>query len=95
MVNWAVLSDEQTSKGWPFSLLNDEQMSNKVRVEHQPVNKPLIRPAISWGKRLARIPISTKVSDFRKPKGKNETHEPRKKGPWLVGLYRGLYYPVI
>ena len=21
--------------------------------------------------------------------------EPRKKGPWLVGLYRGLYYPVI
>ena len=28
--------DEQTSKGWPFSLLNDEQMSNKVRVEHQP-----------------------------------------------------------
>ena len=22
--------------GWPFSLLNDEQMSNKVRVEHQP-----------------------------------------------------------
>ena len=34
--DWAVLSDEQTSKGWPFSLLNDEQMSNKVRVEHQP-----------------------------------------------------------
>ena len=25
--------------GWPFSLLNDEQMSNnKVGVEHQPVN---------------------------------------------------------
>ena len=28
--------DEQMSKGWPFSLLNDEQMSNWVGVEHQP-----------------------------------------------------------
>ena len=34
---WVVLSDEQMSKRWQFSLLNDEQMSNKVRVEHQPV----------------------------------------------------------
>ena len=34
---WAVLSDEQMSKGWPFSLLNDEQMSNWLGVEHQPV----------------------------------------------------------
>ena len=34
---WAVLSDEQMSNGWSHSLLNDEQMSNKVRVEHQPV----------------------------------------------------------
>ena len=34
--NWAVLSDEQMSKGWPFSLLNDEQMSNWVGVKHQP-----------------------------------------------------------
>ena len=33
---WAVLSDEQMSYGWPFSLLNDEQMSNKLGVEHQP-----------------------------------------------------------
>ena len=33
----AVLSDEQMSNGWPFSLLNDEQMSNKVGVEHPPV----------------------------------------------------------
>ena len=33
-----MLSDEQMSNGWSFSLLNDEQMSNKVRVEHQPVN---------------------------------------------------------
>ena len=32
-----MLSDEQMSKRWPFSLLNGEQMSNKVRVEHQPV----------------------------------------------------------
>ena len=37
-VNWLVLSDEQTSKRWQFSLLNDEQMSNKVGVKHQPVN---------------------------------------------------------
>ena len=34
--NWAVLSDEQMSNGWPYSLLNDEQMRNKVRVEQQP-----------------------------------------------------------
>ena len=26
--------------------------------------------------------------------GKGEAPEPRKKGPWLVGLYRG-YYPVV
>ncbi len=32
MIDWAVLSDEQMSKGWPFSLLNDEQMSNWVGV---------------------------------------------------------------
>ena len=36
-VCWLVLSDEQMSKGWPFSLLNDEQMSNWLGVEHQPV----------------------------------------------------------
>ena len=35
--NWLVLSDEQMSKGCPFSLLNDEQMSNWLGVEHQPV----------------------------------------------------------
>ena len=29
---WVVLSDEQRSKRWPFSLLNDEQMSNWVGV---------------------------------------------------------------
>ena len=37
-IGWAVLSDEQTSNGWPFSLLNGEQMSNKVGVQHQPVD---------------------------------------------------------
>ena len=37
MIFWAVLSDEQMRNEWPFSLLNDEQMSNKVGVEHQPV----------------------------------------------------------
>ena len=35
--NWQVLSDEQMSKEWPFSLLNDEQMSNWLGVEHCPV----------------------------------------------------------
>ena len=34
--NWAVLSDEQMSNGWPCSLLNGEQTSNKVGVDHQP-----------------------------------------------------------
>ena len=33
---WLVLSDEQMSKRWPFSLLNDEQMSNWVGVKHLP-----------------------------------------------------------
>ena len=32
-----MLSDEQMSKGLPFFLLNDEQMSNWLGVEHQPV----------------------------------------------------------
>ena len=31
-----MLSDEQMRKIWPFSLLNDEQMSNKVGVKHLP-----------------------------------------------------------
>ena len=34
---WQVLSDEQMSKEWSFSLLNDEQMSNWLGVEHCPV----------------------------------------------------------
>ena len=34
---WVVLSDEQMSNKWQFSLLNDEHMSNKLGVEHQPV----------------------------------------------------------
>ena len=38
LVDWAVFSDEQMRKRWPFSLLNDEQMSNKVWVKHQPVD---------------------------------------------------------
>ncbi len=37
--NWAVLSDEEMSNGYPISLLNDEQMNNWVGVEHQPDNK--------------------------------------------------------
>ena len=39
IIAWAVLSDEQMRKIWPFSLLNDEQMSNTVGVEHQPAIK--------------------------------------------------------
>ena len=35
-LHWLVLGDEQTSKKWPFSLLNDEQMSNWVGVKHLP-----------------------------------------------------------
>ena len=35
-IYWLVLSDEQMSKRWPFSLLNDEQMSNWVGVKHLP-----------------------------------------------------------
>ena len=34
--DWLVLSDEQMSQGWQSSLLNDEQMSNWLGVEHQP-----------------------------------------------------------
>ena len=37
-INWQVLSDEQMSKELQFSLLNDEQMSNWLGVEHCPVN---------------------------------------------------------
>ena len=48
-INWAVLSDEQMSNGWSFSLLNDEQMSNWVGVEHQPVNIPRIRTLFRTG----------------------------------------------
>ena len=34
---WLVLSDEQMSNRWQFSLLNDEQMRNWLGVEHWPV----------------------------------------------------------
>ena len=37
-----MLGDEQMSNGYPFSLLNDEQMSNKVGVKHQPDSNLLI-----------------------------------------------------
>ena len=36
---WLVLSDEQMSKRWQFSLLNDEQMSNWLGVKHLPVGE--------------------------------------------------------
>ncbi len=47
-LNWAVLSDEQMSYGWPFSLLNDEQMSNWLGVEHQPVNFSGLSGLVFW-----------------------------------------------
>ena len=47
-----MLSDEQMSNGWPYSLLNDEQMSNKVRVEHQPDNLARLDVGFSAVKRL-------------------------------------------
>ena len=34
-----MLGDEQMSKRWPCSLLNDEQMSNWVGVKHLPVTQ--------------------------------------------------------
>ena len=38
LVIWLVLSDEQMSKEWPFSLLNDKQTDrNWLGVEHRPV----------------------------------------------------------
>ncbi len=41
-LGYAWLSDEQMRNRWPFSLLNHEQMSNKVGVEHKAVNFQLI-----------------------------------------------------
>ncbi len=54
---WLVLSDEQMSTGWSFSLLNDEQMSNQVRVEHQPeiyrvtfkITEIFVPFVVAWG----------------------------------------------
>ena len=45
---WVVLSDEQMSKRWPFSLLNDEQMSNWVGVEHLPVVDGMLWLDVDW-----------------------------------------------
>ena len=39
-----MLSDEQMSKRWPVSLLNDEQMSNWVGVKHLPDYWKTLRP---------------------------------------------------
>ena len=57
--DWAVLSDEQMRKIWQFSLLNDEQMSNKVEVKHQPdENLPsYVGIIINHYKDLLRIPM--------------------------------------
>ena len=42
LLDWLVLSDEQMSKRWQFSLLNDEQMSNWLGVKHLPVDEFVI-----------------------------------------------------
>ena len=52
---WLVLSDEQMSKGWPFSLLNDEQMSNWVGVRHLPVFSPLFGEDFQFDKHIFQI----------------------------------------
>ena len=44
LFHWLVLSDEQMSNGWPVSLLNDEQMSNWLGAEHQPVHEYINNP---------------------------------------------------
>ena len=41
--------NEQMRKRCQFSPLNDEQMSNKVGVEHQPVNNHGDRKSPKWG----------------------------------------------
>ena len=38
MVGIHMLSHAEMTTEWPVPLLNGEQMSNKVRVEHQPEN---------------------------------------------------------
>ena len=47
-----MLSDEQMSNGLPFSLLNDEQMSNKIRVEQQSAKDQL---PDGWGAERFKI----------------------------------------
>ncbi len=47
-----MLSDEQMSKRWPVSLLNDEQMSNWVAVKHLPDNPDMDPMGIGKADRL-------------------------------------------
>ena len=71
--NWAVLSDEQMRKRWPFSPLSDEQMSNKVGVEHQPVKY--------------KISASGKVFSLQKPVlGDSGPGCPKAKTPFRRGI---------
>ncbi len=66
------------SNEWPFSLLNDEQMSNKVGVEHQPV--------------VDKLPTSTGESlDFWTM---NCREHPKKFEPWLTKNFRYLEWRV-
>ena len=56
-INWAVLSDEQMRKIWPFSLLNDEQMvATRWRLStNQPVQFTKIFSLISTVNQLLSL----------------------------------------
>ena len=75
---WLVLSDEQMSKGWLFSLLNDEQMSNWLGVEHRPVYD-MNDSCVSWlffhSKRQPHSDTPTPDNDRKyKPMSREEEH---------------------
>ena len=69
---WLVLSDEQMSKGLPFFLLNDEQMSNWLGVEHQPAIK---QPVFQWKVREGRV-FNSWLNCFMFVAGKPSAQEP-------------------
>ena len=75
-------SDEQMRNGWQFSLLNDQQMSNEVGVEHQPVFYKNMRSAIFIGS------LDVFLAELHLSKGKRKKWYPsfvynRSFIPWL------------
>ena len=74
--------DEQMRNGWQFSLLNDQQMSNEVGVEHQPVFYKNMRSAIFIGS------LDAFLAELHLSKGKRKKWYPsfvynRNFIPWL------------